>query len=83
MRLNSSILISLLLLCQCSFFNADKTNKPENIDITCISNNCQINNRSVIIGLTNNDCQRCTEKVERLVEILSEKISKKRIVFIL
>ena len=40
-------------------------------------------NRSVIIGLTNNDCQRCTEKVERLVEILSEKISKKRIVFIL
>jgi GTPase involved in cell partitioning and DNA repair len=85
MRLNSIAfkLIFLLFLCQCSFFDADRNKDHKNIIITCVSNNCQINNKTVIIVLNNNDCQRCTEKVERIGEIISEKTSKKRVVIIL
>ncbi len=85
MRLDSFVLklISLLLLCQCSLFDADKRKDNKNINVTCLSNDCQINNKLIIIVLNNNDCQRCTEQVERIGEIISEKISKKRVVIIL
>lgn len=72
-----------LFLCQCIFLNPDQTKDHKETDIKCLKDDCQINNESIIIVLNKKDCQRCTEKVERLAEIISEKITKKRIVFIM
>ncbi|PWD99021.1 hypothetical protein [Marinilabilia rubra] len=85
MRLDRFIILITfpLFSCQCSFFNTDRPTDHKKIEIKCLSNGCQINNESVIIVLNKKDCQRCTEKVERLAEIISEKITKKRIVFII
>jgi len=81
--LKLNIIFFFLLLCQCKSSNDDNRKRSITNSVECLSRDCILDHNSVIVLLDNKDCGRCTEQVEREANVISNQISKERMILVL